>query len=220
MRDLPRRTVTAVVYGAIVLIAVLAPQGVFLIGLAVVVVLALGELVRLRRAGIAAALELGVVGLGAASLVHLRDLTDTSGTFFYSRYGLGPLLMTILAVWAADVIGYGIGSLVGRHRIVPRISPGKTWEGTIAGFLAAAAVVILWNRPDLGISLWSAVIAVLIGPAAFGGDVLESWVKRRAGVKDSGTLLPGHGGMLDRIDSLMAAATLVVAVILVFAPLG
>jgi phosphatidate cytidylyltransferase len=218
--DLRRRTVTAVVYAAIVLVVVLAPRELFLVAVAVVVLLALGELVRLRRAGIAAALELLVLGLGAASLVLLRSITDTPGTFFSSRYGLGPLLMTILAVWAADVTGYAVGSVAGRHRIVPRISPGKTWEGTIAGFLAAAAIVILWNRPHLGISVWSAVMAVLIGPAAFGGDLLESWVKRRAGVKDSGTLLPGHGGMLDRIDSLMAAATLVVGVILALAPLG
>jgi phosphatidate cytidylyltransferase len=220
VRDLPRRTVTAAIYAAIVLIAVLAPREVFFVALAVVVVLALSELARLRGAGIAAALELLALGCGAASLLWLRNLTDVPGTFFSSRFGLGPLLMTILAVWAADVVGYAVGSSFGRHRIVPRISPGKTWEGTIAGFLAAAAVVILWNRPNLGIPVWSAAMAVLIGPAAFGGDLLESWVKRRAGVKDSGTLLPGHGGVLDRIDSLIAAATLVVGVILVLGPLG
>jgi phosphatidate cytidylyltransferase len=117
--------------------------------------------------------------------------------------------MTLVAVWAADVGAYVVGSLIGRRKIAPRISPGKTWEGTIAGFVAAAAVVVLWSRPGLGLPPVSIVIAILIGPIAFAGDLLESWVKRRAGVKDSGTILPGHGGMLDRIDSLVAAAPLV-----------
>ena len=192
----------------------------FFAGLAYIVVFALRELWDMRRAGFFAGLELIVLGVGAASLLYLRNLTDDPGTFFSSRFGLGPLLMTVLAVWAADVVAYFVGSLFGRHKIVPRISPGKTWEGTIAGVLAAAAVVLLWNRPFLGVPLWSAAMAVLIGPAAFAGDLLESWVKRRAGVKDSGTSLPGHGGVLDRLDSLVAAATCVAAVIVLLVPLG
>ncbi len=221
MTDLPRRGATAIVYGAIVLVVVLAPREIFWLGLALMAVLAVTELARLWHAGVPAVTELAVFGVGVASLVYLRVLTDgPPGTFFSSRFGLGPLLMTILAVWAADVAGYVVGSLIGRHKVARSISPGKTWEGTIAGFLAAAAIVILWNRPFLGISLWSAVMAVLIGPAAFGGDLLESWVKRRAGVKDSGTLLPGHGGVLDRIDSLVGAATLVAGVIVLLGPMG
>ena len=220
MKDLGRRTTTAAIYAAAVLVAVFAPYPVFLVGLAVVILLALRELARLRGAGTAAALELAVLLLGALALVRLRDLTDAPETFFSSSLGLGPLLMTVLAVWAADVTGYLVGSLFGRRRIAPRISPGKTWEGTLAGFLAAAAVVILWSRPMQGIQLWAAVIAISIGPAAFAGDLLESWVKRRAGVKDSGTLLPGHGGVLDRIDSLLAAGMLVAGVIFVLGPLG
>ncbi len=219
MSDLRRRTVTAVVYGAVVLIVALAPAEFFALGLAALVVLALAELVRLRRAGVAAALELAVVGLGVASLLFLRVVTaPPCGTRGCGPFG--PLLMTIVAVWAADVVGYMVGSRIGSRRIVPRISPGKTWEGTLAGVLAAAVVVVFWNRPFLGLPAWSVVAAVLIGPVAFGGDLLESWVKRRAGVKDSGTLLPGHGGVLDRIDSLVAAAPLVAATILLLGRMG
>lgn len=220
MEDLPRRTITAVIYAGAVLVGILAPYPVFLLGLAFVVLLGLSELARLRRAGLAAVLELVIVALGTVALVWLRALTDAPGTFFSSRFGLGPLLMTVLAVWAADVTGYAVGSLFGRRRIAPRISPGKTWEGTVAGWLAAAAIVILFNRPVLGVPVWVAATAVLIGPASFAGDLLESWVKRRAGVKDSGTLLPGHGGVLDRIDSLLAAAAVVAGVIFALGPLG
>jgi phosphatidate cytidylyltransferase len=220
LSDLRRRTLTAVVYGAVVLVAALAPFAVFVLAVLAMLAISLFELARLGRAGYAAAIELLVLILGAVSLLYLRVLGDSPGTPFYSRLGLGPLLMTIAAVWAADVGAYLIGSAVGRHRIAPRLSPGKTWEGTISSFVIAAAVVVVWNRPALGLAQWAIVAAVLVGPAAFAGDLLESWMKRRAGVKDSGTLLPGHGGMLDRIDSLVAAATVVAGAITYLAPLG
>jgi phosphatidate cytidylyltransferase len=119
------------------------------------------------------------------------------------------LLLAIGATWAADVGAYVVGSLVGRRKIAPRISPGKTWEGTFGGF-GAAAVAVLGIAALFGLPRGEAALAaILIGPLAFAGDLLESWMKRRAGVKDSGTLLPGHGGMLDRIDSLLAVAPFV-----------
>ncbi len=217
MRDLPLRTVTAVAYGVVLLVSVLAAQEVFYAVLALIIGLATLELAGLRRAGIVAMLELLVLVVGTAALVWLR---------IHSERVFGParvpseLLMTFLAVWAADVAAYAVGSSVGRHKIAPRISPGKTWEGTIAGFVAGTAVVILWNRPFLAFPVWAFPAAVLIGPAAFAGDLLESWAKRRAGVKDSGTVLPGHGGILDRIDSLVAAAILVAAAMAIAAGMG
>lgn len=220
MSDLPRRTVTAVVYGAIVLAAVRGPSELFVLLVAVLAALAAVELLGLRQAGVADAVELVIVAVGLAALVYLRFAPAPPPLGCGADCMWGPLLMTIVAVWAADVVAYVVGSTVGRRRIVPRISPGKTWEGTLAGFVAAALVVVLWSRPGLGLPLVSALIAVLIGPAAFAGDVLESWVKRRAGVKDSGTILPGHGGVLDRIDSLVAAAPLVALLIVVLGRMG
>lgn len=217
MSDLPRRAVTAVAYTAALLVSVLTAPEVFYAVLALIVGFAVLELAGLRRAGIVAVLELLVLAAGTAALVWLR---------MHSERVFGPmrvpseLLMTFLAVWAADVTAYAVGSSFGRRKIAPRISPGKTWEGTIAGFVAGAAVVILWNRPFLAFPAWALPAAVLIGPIAFGGDLLESWVKRRAGVKDSGTLLPGHGGILDRIDSLVAAASLVAATMAIVGGLG
>jgi phosphatidate cytidylyltransferase len=209
--------VTGVVYGAVVLGAVVVPRELFLVLLAILAALALIELRDLRRAGVPAALELGLVAIGIVALVFLRDQTAPPlGVWGAS----GLLFMTLLAVWAADVGAYVVGSSIGRRKIAPRVSPGKTWEGTIAGFILAGLVVVLWNRPFAGLPLWSVVTAILIGPVAFAGDLLESWVKRRAGAKDSGTLLPGHGGVLDRIDSLVAAAPLVAAALVVLGRMG
>ena len=189
--------------------AALAPPLVFTVVVAVAGGIALAELWILRRSGVAAALELVVLATGITALVYLRALGD-HGAAHPTATGFAVwLLLVIGATWAADVGAYAVGSLWGRRKIAPRVSPGKTWEGTFGGFGAAALAVLgiaaLFGlgRPE------AAVAAVTIGPAAFAGDLLESWTKRRAGVKDSGTLLPGHGGMLDRIDSLIAVAPLV-----------
>ncbi len=132
------------------------------------------------------------------------------GALAYLRL-LGPewVLVALVPTWAADVVSYVVGSRFGTARIAPRISPGKTLEGTLAGFVAAAlaafgACVMVGVSP-----LATFVVSLLIGPIALAGDLLESAVKRSAGVKDSGALLPGHGGVLDRIDSLLLVAPLV-----------
>lgn len=217
MRDLPRRTVTALAYAFVVVVALLAPPEVFYALLAVALGLSLAELWSLRAAGVVAVMELVVVVVGLGALAWLRA---NSEPIFGPLRVPSELLVTLLAVWAADVAAYAVGSTVGRRRIAPRISPGKTWEGTIAGFVAAALVVVLWERPFLAFPAWGYAVAPLIGPVGFAGDLLESWLKRRAGVKDSGTLLPGHGGVLDRIDSLVASAILVAAAMTALGRLG
>jgi phosphatidate cytidylyltransferase len=123
----------------------------------------------------------------------------------------GPylLLFLVLLVWAADIGAYMVGRRFGRHRLADRVSPGKTWEG-VAGSLGGTALVTGAGTSALipsHIGAWPfVVLCMLTGLVSIIGDLLESQFKRCAGVKDSGTLLPGHGGVLDRIDSLTAAA--------------
>ena len=194
-----------------VLAAAFAPPIVFTALVAVAGGIALAELWALRRAGIAAVVELVVLVVGITALTHLRAVGDR-GAAHAAAAGLPVwLLLAIGATWAADIGAYVVGSLGGRRKIAPRISPGKTWEGTFGGF-AASSVAVLGIAALFGLGRpEAAVAAVTIGPVAFAGDLLESWVKRRAGVKDSGALFPGHGGMLDRVDSLLAVGPLVAA---------
>lgn len=120
------------------------------------------------------------------------------------------LIAVLGIVWIADTAAYFAGRRFGRHHLAPRISPGKTWEGLI-GALAAVAVYycVLWLMFGADRSLRDAAGGVLLFAAVAAmsvqGDLFESWMKRQAGVKDSGTLLPGHGGVLDRIDGLTAS---------------
>jgi phosphatidate cytidylyltransferase len=132
----------------------------------------------------------------------------------------GQVLMLFGLVWIADTAAYLTGRAIGRHKLAPVISPGKTWEGVGGGIVAVAVYAIIWAVFDPGIAArvqgaaWLPYLAgaVLLCAASVVGDLLESVAKRRAGAKDSGTLLPGHGGVLDRIDS--ATATLPVALLL------
>ncbi len=159
------------------------------------------------------------VALPLGFLVQLRE--QWSGAFL--------LLYLLLLVWAGDIFAYFVGKSMGRHLMSPRISPKKTWEGAIASLLASLIVGMLLYNYALPIStfllnlhlihqrdgyfalqkppLWpTLLLSALINVAAQLGDLVESLIKRGAGVKDSGSLLPGHGGMLDRIDALLFAA--------------
>jgi phosphatidate cytidylyltransferase len=124
----------------------------------------------------------------------------------------GPLrlLFAFVLVWAADIGAYFTGQGFGRNKLAPQVSPGKTWEGLFGGLawsLAVAGVAGHWLFGLQGAGAWAAflVMSTLVVLLSIVGDLGESLIKRQAGVKDSGTLLPGHGGMLDRIDSLLAA---------------
>jgi phosphatidate cytidylyltransferase len=119
------------------------------------------------------------------------------------------LLGVLVLVWIADIAAYFAGRAFGRHRLAPSISPGKTWEGAAAGVVGALAYAIICGTFFNGLP-WMVYLAVatLLAVISVVGDLFESAVKRRAGVKDSGTLLPGHGGLLDRIDSALAVLPL------------
>jgi phosphatidate cytidylyltransferase len=146
------------------------------------------------------------VGLGVAFMLLLRALPE---------HGRLALYTVLLAVWAGDTLAYFGGRLFGRHKMAPTTSPGKTWEGFVFGTAATifVAFVALYKQHFLSISD-SIVLGAAIAVAAPLGDLFESLLKRDAGVKDSGHLLGGHGGMLDRLDAFLFAAPAAYFVIL------
>jgi phosphatidate cytidylyltransferase len=138
------------------------------------------------------ALYMGIMG---AQAIALRELPN----------GLWWLLLGFLVAWGNDTFAYFAGTTLGKHKIWPRVSPKKTWEGTIAGWLGAAVVSVLvaWFTPlDFNLGL-AALLGFAGGILGFFGDLTISMVKRQVGVKDSGRFFPGHGGMLDRLDSML-----------------
>jgi phosphatidate cytidylyltransferase len=148
------------------------------------------------------------IGAGLAFLLLLRDLP---------LHGRLALYTVLIAVWAGDTFAYFGGRLLGRHKMAPATSPGKTWEGFVFGTAATIFVsfVALYKQHFLSISA-SIVLGVVLAVAGPLGDLFESLLKRDAGVKDSGTLLGGHGGMLDRLDAFFFAAPAAYFTILAF----
>jgi phosphatidate cytidylyltransferase len=122
--------------------------------------------------------------------------------------GLANLLFALLLVWASDIGAYAAGRLLAGPKLAPRISPGKTWTGALGGLAAAMGAGLLVAFVSQGaLQPWRvAAIAAALGIVAQAGDLLESLIKRHFGVKDSGHLIPGHGGLLDRVDALLTAA--------------
>jgi len=118
----------------------------------------------------------------------------------------GEVLWLFVIVWTGDIAAYFVGLLLGRHKMAPRVSPGKSWEGAVAG-LGVGGIAGLMAAPVYGLAAAGGIsLGIVTSVAALLGDLFESALKRRAGVKDSGALLPGHGGVLDRFDALFFAA--------------
>ncbi|MCS6854393.1 MAG: phosphatidate cytidylyltransferase [Elioraea sp.] len=151
-------------------------------------------------------LAAGVVYIGAAAvgLVWLR--ADGAA-------GRANVLFVVLVVWASDIGAYLAGRLLGGPRLAPRISPNKTWAGAAGGLVSALLVglAVAWILVGLGSPVAAGAVALAVGAAAQAGDLFESWIKRRFMVKDSSRLIPGHGGLLDRADGLLAAAPVAAA---------
>lgn len=167
--------------------------------LAVVVAASVGLLLWAKRQTWLAC-GIAYLALPCVALLWLRE---------HGADGRSIVFWLIAVVWASDVGAYFSGRILGGPKLAPAISPNKTWAGFFGGAAAAAAVgaiaapLLGANRPGLLVA-----ISVLLGISAQGGDLFESWLKRRFGVKDTSTLIPGHGGVLDRVDGLMAAALL------------
>jgi phosphatidate cytidylyltransferase len=171
------------------------------------------------RSAVLSAFAIPYVALPILSLASTRAVD----------HGAFLILYLFVVVWSGDIFAYYVGKTFGRHKLALRISPNKTWEGAFASFVTSVCLgaLMLYFRDDITLSWpalfppphsaggipnhgWLAVlISALINIAAQLGDLAESMLKRGAGVKDSGVLLPGHGGMLDRIDALLFAAPIV-----------
>ena len=147
-----------------------------------------------------------IIGLGAGSFAALASLSPV-------EQGTSRIALLLAVVISCDVFAYFTGHLIGRHKLAPQVSPGKTVEGAIGGLVGAAvasAIVAaqLFRDQPLGLVV---VIGILVAIAGIVGDLLESLFKRYVGAKDSGTLFPGHGGALDRMDAFLLAAPLLYA---------
>jgi phosphatidate cytidylyltransferase len=142
------------------------------------------------------------VGIAGISLITLRHDNEA---------GRDNVLFLIAVVWASDIGAYMFGRMLGGPKLAPAISPGKTWSGALGGLVCTmvfGALVAAWTTPYPDDMLKAASIAAVLGVATQLGDLFESYFKRRFGVKDSSALIPGHGGLLDRLDGLIAAAPL------------
>ncbi|PIE84081.1 MAG: hypothetical protein CSA07_03780 [Bacteroidia bacterium] len=163
--------------------------------------------------------ERSFVQVGVSLLGLLYVLLPCVLAMSLARFNTGYLAMVLVGVWSNDVGAYLVGSAVGRHPMFPSVSPKKSWEGFAGGVVATVLVSVLlgpWLARRYELHSW-ALFGVLVSLAAVVGDLFESRLKRTVGVKDSGSFLPGHGGVLDRVDAMLLA--LPVAYILVLSKL-
>ena len=144
--------------------------------------------------------------LATISLIVVRSAPDGAGDFEGER-GLTLMAFLLLTVWATDIAAYFSGRRFGGPRLLPAVSPKKTWAGAIGGVAAAAFVGFAFGFGPTRFGVFAGVLlAMILSVVAQIGDLFESWVKRRYDVKDSSRLIPGHGGFMDRVDGLVAAA--------------
>lgn len=170
-------------------------------GLAVLLVSAV--LVWRLMGGVLLASGIIYVGLAVVALIWLRGWPGTDGRT--------AVLFVVLVVWASDIGAYAAGRLIGGPKLAPSLSPAKTWSGSVGGLIAAMLVgEAVAAHATVGIGVFAGALAI----ACQAGDLLESAIKRHVGVKDSGRLIPGHGGLLDRLDGLLTAAPVAALVVL------
>ena len=204
MSDLGLRTATGLVLIALALLASVQGGTIFALFIAAIATGLYYEWSRLVKgwgfAWNAAGFVYALLPALALLWIRERDFDD----------GLALVVWVFIVTWATDIGGYFAGRKFGRRKLAPTISPNKTFEGLYGGIVGAALFGGLWAwATGLGTSLY--FLAPLFAVAAQGGDLFESAIKRRAGVKDSGNWLPGHGGLLDRLDGLIPVAILTAA---------
>lgn len=200
MSEVPVRTVTSLVMILIALAATLVGGYSFAVLAAAAATAVFYEWTRIARGWGAGWYIAGFVYalIAALSVLWIRDRADN---------GIELVIWVFLVVWATDIGAYFAGRAIGGPKLAPSISPGKTWAGFYGGVAAATILGGAWAL-FAGLPLVLLLLAPLFAVVAQGGDLFESWMKRRAGVKDSGTWLPGHGGVFDRLDGLLPVAIL------------
>jgi phosphatidate cytidylyltransferase len=196
------RIVTGGIFAVVLLALVFIGESIFNTAFLIITVLGLSELIKmtkkhenLRIAGVL------YVVCGFLAFIGIRGES------------LSVALWIIVTIWLTDSAAYFVGKYYGRHKLAPKISPKKTWEGSIGGLVAGILTTIAfihWLDYSFGYALFLGVLISVVGQI---GDLVESFVKRRCGVKDSGNLLPGHGGILDRFDSLLLVSIVFVFVL-------
>lgn len=196
-RDAPRGKAEGAGLTAAVALLVfwLQLSGLWLLGFLVLAVVLLAW--RFPKDRAIAAGYLALILFAGLGLIALRE-----------GYGWDWVLWLVLLVIGSDVAGYFAGRLIGGAKLWPRVSPKKTWSGTVAGWGVAALIGLAFMAP-LGAGAGLVAVSVLVAMAGQAGDIAESAIKRHAGVKDSSELIPGHGGVMDRFDAMIAAALMV-----------
>ncbi|MFW2544476.1 phosphatidate cytidylyltransferase [Primorskyibacter sp. 2E107] len=198
MLDPERRTEALMLGGLAALVSFLAPHLPAAVALPLLLAPSMVGLGRMGRGGVTYGVFTALILLAGFGMTGLRD-----------DFGLLWMLWLVLVVVVTDVAGYFAGRMIGGPKFWPRVSPKKTWSGTVAGWIAAAVVGLIfaqWTVAGAGL----AGVSVAISMASQLGDVAESAIKRRCGVKDSSSLIPGHGGLLDRFDGMLGASVFLV----------
>lgn len=200
--------ITGAVAVALIAVTTITSAGALSAALVALVFAAAASAIFARRLGaepVDAAYGVLYLGWPAILLIWLRDGHDV--------IGLNWTMMVFVVAWSSDVLAYLAGSLIGGPKLRPKFSPNKTWAGFTAGLIGgSAAGLVLTSVLDFGIHpAWGAALGLAGALATMAGDLWESALKRRFGVKDAGSIIPGHGGLLDRVDGMMFAVVVIAA---------
>jgi len=209
LNSLQKRVVSAAVLAPIVLLVVFAGGvlfNVFVLVVAIVMAFEWNDIVnhddqKLRRNELRRWRLAGIVYVSvfASSLYYLMGSNE-------GGHGALTILLMVLIVWATDTAAYFVGRFVGGVKLMPSVSPNKTWSGAIGG-VVAAMIVGGFAAPAVAYNFWQMLfLSIFLSLLSQMGDLLESWIKRQFRVKDSGYLIPGHGGVMDRIDGFVVVA--------------
>lgn len=192
------RVITGALFGLVFLTVLALGQWPFLLFCSAIAAIGVYEFGKMSEKKSKVRYTLLAMSYVLAGVLSFYDLRETQG--------LGVIIYLLIIIWSTDSFAYLVGRKIGKTKLAPKISPNKTWEGAIGGTVVATALasIYLVAVEPIGMSLWiSIIVTILLSITGQIGDLLESFVKRYYGVKDSGNILPGHGGILDRFDSLL-----------------